>query len=193
MTARFTALLLCLVTALFACSDKDPSLSKVPVPGKEDAMKSTSLARAARRAFDGAPPVIPHAEVGNACTTCHNKTGIYIPDLGFAPPMPHTKTAGISVTSNCRQCHLMQKSKTIFKVNLFEGLAQDLRRGSRMYDHAPPNIPHGIFMREDCLACHFGPAAREEVRCTHPERQVCRQCHLQLESSGLFRRTVTGQ
>jgi predicted CXXCH cytochrome family protein len=47
-----------------------------------------------------------------------------------------------------------------------------------MYDGAPPTIPHKVFMRENCGACHVGPGAREEILTTHPERTRCRQCHV---------------
>jgi hypothetical protein len=33
-------------------------------------------------------------------------------------------------------------------------------------------------MREDCAACHESVAGRPEIRCTHPERVNCRQCHV---------------
>ena len=29
----------------------------------------------------------------------------------------------------------------------------------------------------DCLARHAGPSARQEIRCTHPDRTNCLQCH----------------
>ena len=32
--------------------------------------------------------------------------------------------------------------------------------------------------KKNCVACHDGPGAREEVRTTHPERWRCRQCHV---------------
>ncbi|MEE8103920.1 MAG: hypothetical protein V3T86_00125 [Planctomycetota bacterium] len=39
-------------------------------------------------------------------------------------------------------------------------------------------MPHMIQMHEHCSACHDGRAAREEIRCSHPERDRCRQCHM---------------
>jgi nitrate reductase cytochrome c-type subunit len=62
--------------------------------------------------------------------------------------------------------------------NDFQPLPQNLRKGDRLYAHAPPVIPHGVFMREACAACHEGVAARSEIRCTHPERVNCLQCHV---------------
>ena len=44
----------------------------------------------------------------------------------------------------------------------------------------PPPIPHDLELRENCLACHGGPAAVAAIRTTHPERANCRQCHAAL-------------
>ena len=63
---------------------------------------------------------------------------------------------------------------------------QDLRHGLRLHDRAPPTIPHKTFMRENCVACHAGPAAREEIRTSHPERRRCRQCHVPVATQETF-------
>ena len=157
---------------------------KVAVPGREGAEKTTAVLRAERRLYDGAPPVIPHAPLGASCVACHNEFGMDVPGLGFAPPSPHGGTAGMKTQqegglARCQQCHVFQQKTEPFVGNVFVGLPQDLRRGRRLYDGAPPVIPHKTFMRENCLACHSGPAAREEIRTSHPERQRCRQCHVE--------------
>ena len=41
-------------------------------------------------------------------------------------------------------------------------------------------------MRENCLACHTGPAVRQEIATTHPERSRCRQCHVEETSRSEF-------
>jgi cytochrome c-type protein NapB len=41
-------------------------------------------------------------------------------------------------------------------------------------------------MRENCAACHAGPAAREEIRTSHPERTRCRQCHVEVTARSEF-------
>jgi cytochrome c-type protein NapB len=66
----------------------------------------------------------------------------------------------------------------ILVANDFAPFPQDLRKGDRLYPQAPPVIPHGVFMREDCAACHEGVPGRPEIRCSHPERMNCRQCHV---------------
>ena len=148
--------------------------------------KSPASVRAERRAYDGAPPTIPHEAFGMTCTSCHNEQGMEVADVGFAPPSPHEATAGMSAISRCRQCHVFTSGADEFAVNLFIPLRQDLRRGQRLNDLAPPTIPHKTFMRDNCAACHTGTAAREEIRTTHPERIRCRQCHVPAETRTVF-------
>jgi cytochrome c-type protein NapB len=150
----------------------------VDVPGRTGQYKTLAALRAGRRAYDGAPPVVPHPTFNMACIACHTDQGMFVPNVGFAPAMPHLETPGLSRASNCRQCHVFRETEAVWVSSDFEGRPQDLRRGSRMYPHAPPVIPHAVFMREACAACHSGPAAREEMRCTHPERLRCAQCHV---------------
>jgi len=135
--------------------------------------------RVARRAFDGAPPVIPHAPFGGVtCMSCHTERGIDVPDVGFAPAMPHEGTGGLSAVANCQQCHLFQADTESFRESSFEGFRRKSRRGTRQHSDAPPVMPHSLFMHENCLACHSGPGSRQEIRTTHPERENCTQCHL---------------
>jgi cytochrome c-type protein NapB len=68
----------------------------------------------------------------------------------------------------------------------YEPLEQDLRRGGRATLGAPPTIPHRTLMRENCVACHDGPGAREEIRTSHPERLRCRQCHVSVTGRETF-------
>lgn len=128
--------------------------------------------RAARRAYEGAPPVIPHPQMGSPCIACHTGQAIEVKEMGVAPAMPHRLTTGLGPASNCRQCHVFGEGVTR------DGPVSPVRRGERAHPGAPPMIPHPLFMREDCAACHTGPAARAEIRCTHPERARCTQCHL---------------
>jgi hypothetical protein len=67
-------------------------------------------------------------------------------------------------------------------------LPQDLCRGARLYPGAPPVLPHPLFMHETCLACHAGVAAREAIRCSHPERERCLQCHAVVATESEFAR-----
>ena len=144
--------------------------------------RTSSSQRAQRRAFDGAPPVIPHARLGATCTECHTETGKQVPERGYAPANPHLHTAGLSATAICNQCHVFKNSTEVFSDNDFVGLAQTFAGGDRLYPTAPPVIPHRVFMRENCNACHDGVSAREEIRCDHAQRTNCHQCHVAKES-----------
>lgn len=166
----------------------DASANHVDVPDSPGRTKTAASKRALRRAFDGAPPVIAHQDLGTTCTSCHNDRGVAIDGVGFAPPMPHGDTAGLGSVARCQQCHVFKRADTLFVENDFVGYAQDLRNGARAYSDAPPVMPHPVFMRENCRACHDGKAAREEIRTPHPERERCTQCHVQQVDFGSFTR-----
>lgn len=167
------------VSCLLAPSCGDEGQGGTPDRATLAESKTNAAERALRRAYDGAPPTIPHADFGSNCTSCHNAQGMQVPEVGYAPPMPHVMTAGLSGISRCKQCHVYKTGDSLFKKNEFAGIPQDLRSGKRQHDEAPPVIPHPVFMRENCQACHSGLAAREEIRCSHPERVRCVQCHLE--------------
>lgn len=155
---------------------------------KDPPAKSAAEVRATRRAYDGAPPVIAHQTFNAECVSCHNRGGIEVPGVGFAPPMPHELTGGMSAISRCEQCHVWQRSTTEMVASRFEGLSQDLRRGPRLGEGSPPVIPHSVFMRENCAACHAGLAAREAIRTSHPRRERCQQCHVSAVTAEVFAR-----
>jgi cytochrome c-type protein NapB len=180
---QLTSLALVAVAALSCESGGERG---VAVPGQADAVKTSALDRAQRRLYDGAPPVIPHEAFSSTCASCHNEQGLSLPGVGFAPPTPHLATEGMSAMSRCSQCHVFRRSDTTFVATTFEGRPQDLRRGARLNPLAPPVLPHRAFMRENCVACHSGPAAREPIRTPHPERVRCRQCHVEQQSSRTF-------
>jgi len=158
----------------------------VPVPDREGAVKSTAHVRADRRAYDGAPPTVPHADFATNCAACHDERGTAVDGVGFAPASPHEGTRLVGGTERCRQCHVFVQRQDVFVASEYVGLAQDLTAGDRATDGAPPRIPHRILMRENCAACHDGPAAREEIRTSHPERWRCRQCHVPVTATDGF-------
>jgi len=174
MKARACWLWLSLASFVAACGD-DGGKAGVAVPGEPGVYKTASAERARRRLFDGAPPVIPHQDFGAACLSCHEH-GRPVPDVGYAPPVPHAGIDG--AMSRCRMCHVFAATAETFVDNDYAGLMQDLRHGQRLNDFAPPVIPHQVLLRENCRACHDGPGAREEIRCPHPERSRCVQCHV---------------
>jgi nitrate reductase cytochrome c-type subunit len=160
--------------------------SRVPGDGVLALLPTPTTVRAQRRAYEGAPPVIPHKPLGAACVTCHTETGKPVPELGLAPANPHQAPADRGRTQNCRQCHVFQRSTESFVANSFDGLRSASLRGERLYPGAPPLIPHSLQMRQSCNACHSGPAARSEIVCSHPQRANCRQCHLAKSAASLF-------
>jgi len=173
---------LALLLALAGCGDG----AWVEVPGADGALKSAAEVRAQRRLYDGAPPTIPHMDFGAACTSCHDSHGMAVENVGFAPPSPHSETPEAGTTVRCRQCHVFVRTDGLFVESTFAGLQQDLRPGERLFPEAPPTIPHSLLMRENCVACHAGPAAREEIRTSHPERTRCRQCHVPVTTREVF-------
>jgi cytochrome c-type protein NapB len=151
-----------------------------------DVAQSPAGERAARRAYDGAPPVVPHEDFGMTCGACHDEVGMPLEGVGFAPASPHDGTAQAYSTQRCRQCHVFSLVDGLFVDNDFVGLAQDLRAGGRLYDGAPPTMPHKVLMRENCAACHTGPGARAEIATSHPERDRCTQCHVAVTTQERF-------
>ena len=142
----------------------------------EPATPRSTAERAARRAYDGAPPTIPHDTSLTACLSCHGDEGMAIPGVGFAPASPHGADADGSL-KRCRQCHVPVSTASVLVKSDLLGLPQAAVRGERATPGAPPTIPHSLQLRQHCLACHGGPAARAEIRTSHPERIRCRQCH----------------
>ena len=50
-------------------------------------------------------------------------------------------------------------------------------KGQRAFAGAPPTIPHTLWLRGNCLACH-GAFGFAELQTSHPERANCVQCHV---------------
>ncbi|MGM0558992.1 MAG: diheme cytochrome c precursor [Myxococcota bacterium] len=146
-----------------------------PEEGKEESL----ALRAQRRAYAGAPPVVPHPvkQRGDlACLACHGD-GVTVKGK-LAPPMSH------EFYVNCTQCHvassgpapgMAQTDYDLSTVNSFEGLPEP-RNGETAWFGAPPTMPHSSQMRTDCSSCH-GVNGREGIRTSHPWRQNCQQCH----------------
>ncbi|MFQ5568863.1 MAG: multiheme c-type cytochrome [Rhodothermales bacterium] len=143
----------------------------------------------ARRAYPGAPPIIPHLiendrNDGDACLTCHADGG-YVPRFdAYTPVTPHPTLV------NCRQCHVRAKADDLFKSTDWQRMPPPSLNGSVLPD-SPPPVPHSLQMRENCLACHAGPGAVEDLRVSHPERINCRQCHALMQTSSVWVRPET--
>jgi cytochrome c-type protein NapB len=136
-------------------------------------------ARKARRAYDGAPPTVPHPvdQLSPAnCIACHGE-GKRIRGA-VASKMSHP------FMQNCTQCHVPSGGTDItaedilsepLAMNDFAGFVSP-GNGKRAYEGAPPTIPHPTSMRSDCMSCH-GPNGVAGLRTSHPYRQSCTQCH----------------
>ncbi len=151
-----------------------------PVPPE---LKRAALhARAGRRAFDGAPPTVPHPvtqDSSAACLACHGQ-GLQVKDR-FASKISHPVLGG-----SCTQCHVSTAGAfTAAEAALYNApLAENSFQGSeappngpRAWPGAPPVIPHRTLMRNDCMSCH-GPNGLFALRTPHPDRQSCTQCHV---------------
>ncbi len=144
-------------------------------PSKEEKEASSKL-RASRRAFNGAPPFIPHPVENTsdaACYACHGK-GVKIAGL-TASVMSH------QFLGQCVQCHAPMAPAPFQDIDAsvdssFIGLPAP-KEGIRAYQGAPPTIPHSRWMRENCNACHGGPNGWSGMESTHPWRTNCVQCH----------------
>lgn len=149
-------------------------------------------ARAALRAYDGAPPRIPHqVDQRNApdCLYCHSE-GLALAGR-VAPKMSHEPYL------NCLQCHVVERASPAndwvipeaanapapqSRETSFEP-APTVKRAPPWAPDAPPPMPHSTHMRGDCASCH-GPSARDGLRTSHIQRRNCQQCHAQSELDG---------
>lgn len=162
----------------------ESSWSPAPLPPPAPRVSTANLEarasalgeRARHRAFAGAPPTIPHP-IGQGgaqeCNACHQE-GMQLRGL-TAPPMSHQPY------TQCTQCHVVEASPIPAKerwgrehASVFEGLAA--ASAPLRWSAAPPQTPHGVFMRERCESCH-GVYGRPGLQTSHPERTSCTQCH----------------
>lgn len=157
---------------------------------RTSAMKDVALQdRLRTRAFDGAPPVIPHfveQQSAQSCLVCHGEGLLLGSRIATKISHPHY--------ANCLGCHVeMAGGLTIATSvpsvnsgvvsapspnpgNVFAGILR-AGPGTREMPGAPPTIPHTLHLRGDCMSCH-GLIARPGLRTTHPWLQNCLQCHV---------------
>lgn len=156
--------------------DRSPQIALTP-----EQLAAVLATRAERRAFDGAPPTIPH-EIDQlsvaACMTCHSTESTLM--IGTKRPA----TISHPYFSNCTQCHVPANGLRRFTEaeaarlvvgSSFQGRAP-AGPGTRAYPGAPPTVPHALWMRQNCLSCH-GAERAQSIRTSHPYRQNCLQCH----------------
>lgn len=136
--------------------------------------------RRENRAFNGAPPTVPHPidqMSAQACLACHGD--------GWQASGLRASRMSHPFLAECTQCHVesqpTHQTASLFRQSNFVGIPAPTQ-GSRAYPGAPPQIPHTTWMRDDCQSCH-GPSGLLGLRATHPWRQACQQCHLPTSTS----------
>jgi nitrate reductase cytochrome c-type subunit len=159
------------------------------------------------RAYPGAPPRIPHGLSDEefrtgTCGTCHERGGYSIRFAAYTPVTPHPElkpclgchagddaVAGRTAprddpNTRCPQCHGPEgRVRPREQIGWIASLWSQPASGQS--GSVPPVIPHERSFREDCLACHAGPAAVKEIRTTHPEWVGCRTCHVEVDPEAL--------
>jgi cytochrome c-type protein NapB len=159
--ALVVGLAACAVTGATACAPRAGPLERAAY-------------RRVQRAYEGAPPVVPHAVRSlqrQDCLACHGD-GLRLADGGLAPRTPHPGQ------TQCPQCHVEQVAAGPGPAeSTFAGLVLPAR-GTRAYAGAPPTIPHALPTRRECLGCH-GEYGGSPIRTPHPDRVNCRQCHVE--------------
>lgn len=155
----------------------DPGELFIPVELTAERRHEAVDHRAERRAFSGAPPVVPHQidhRNTEACLVCHGQ-GLKVGSV-VAPRISH------QTLTNCTQCHvestnldLPPNDRLRVGASRFEGMSSP-GPGERAWPGAPPIIPHTTWMRENCASCH-GLVAQQGLRTSHPWRFNCTQCH----------------
>lgn len=166
---------------------------------RREAHPRTLAMHRAQRAYPGAPPPIPHGLTDQelrdqSCNTCHERGGFVPRFSAYVPVTPHPdmvsclqchapKDAVVGVTfpsttgDVCSQCHAPGAEPAPFDELDWAAPSWPVI-DRRPLPGGPPVIPHALYFRNNCLSCHGGPGAVEEIRTTHPERANCRQCHV---------------
>jgi nitrate reductase (cytochrome), electron transfer subunit len=164
------------------------------------------------RAFPGAPPRVPHGLTADEyregrCVVCHERGGYVERFAAYAPVAPHPELreclqchvpddalVGLDFPDHaepggvCFQCHILDAAVPVFRAIDWQP-APWPAPGASALPGSPPTIPHAFQLRENCLACHAGAGAVEEIRTSHGARGNCRQCHVPApEGAGEFNR-----
>lgn len=134
--------------------------------------------RARLRAFYTAPPVMPHDRAllrNHDCQYCHSDVRDFRSTDRLSTKTPHAQL------SNCMQCHVAVEpplGEAAEPVDTSWAGLEEPGAGDRAHALAPPTLPHRLFLRENCLSCHHAESPYVFMRCTHPERGNCLQCHV---------------
>jgi len=164
---------------LAAMREQRPDPYEATAATEEDKLAALEE-RTERRAYPGAPPVVPHpvdARQTQQCPACHWE-GLEVADH-VAPMAPHEPHP------SCTQCHVVSDGPVPSEAPLaggpphedngFAALAAPTE-GRTAWEEAPPTIPHSTHMRSRCESCHGVWATG--IRTSHPWRRSCTQCHV---------------
>ena len=138
------------------------------------------------RQYPGSPPRVPHAvpksfrDDNSDCLACHERGGYDTAQSAFIPVTPHPEN------ESCFQCHLPRRTEKLFVETDWMSVYPP-KLGRSQMGGSPPPIPHSLQLREDCIACHSGPAAVSEIRVEHASRGNCRQCHVPMVATELVK------
>jgi cytochrome c-type protein NapB len=139
------------------------------------------------RQYSGSPPRVPHEvpvfyqKDNTDCIACHGRGGYDAEQDAYAPVTPHPEN------ENCYQCHVPQRTEKLFVETNWRSINPP-KLGRSQLGGSPPSIPHSLQLREDCIACHTGPAAVAEIRVEHASRGNCRQCHVPMVATELTKK-----
>ena len=156
---------------IFAAQRATPAINLTADSGGRNLASYYSL-----RQYPGSPPRIPHVVdltfSGNEtdCLSCHQKGGFSQEFGKFVPVTPHPEN------TLCYQCHTQVQTEELLVSSNWQSI-QPPRLGQSFLSSSPPPAPHSLQLRENCIACHTGPGAVEEIRGNHAGRGDCRQCH----------------
>ena len=175
-----TGILLVSITfAVFSCAEKNPRVEY-------------ANQRAQIRAYEGAPPVIPHSILKSAklnCLACHLKGAVYEPDSEILGK----KNAVAKITphptwENCLQCHVVQENAPLFHKNNFKTyhLAYTMKTTAMEGENPPPGMPHQMQNRENCRVCHLSKTANNVIVPKHKITGECEVCHQLPESMDIY-------
>jgi len=134
------------------------------------------------RQYPGSPPIVPHEmpvffeDDNSDCLACHGEGGYDAEQDAYAPVTPHPEN------ENCYQCHAPRRTERLFVATDWQSVYPP-KLGRAQMGGSPPPIPHSLQLRDDCIACHAGPAAVAEIRVEHASRGNCRQCHAVMVST----------
>ena len=157
---------------IFKRYDKTPLTTMTGTDGRRTLNEYYEL-----RQYPGSPPRVPHdvplSFSGDTmkCLSCHERGGYDANQNAYAPVTPHPEY------ESCFQCHVPRRTEELFVESDWQSI-EPPKLGRSEMGGSPPPIPHSLQIREDCIACHTGPAAVAEIRVEHASRGNCRQCHV---------------